>query len=296
MPATVRSAAPPACRREQHDELESYLRAAKRYPLLDRDEETELASRWHHDHDRDAMQRLVACNLRLVVKVANRYRKSGWNVLDLIQEGNIGLLHAVRKFDPHRGAKLSTYAMWWIRAYVLRYVLENFRLVKIGTTNAQRRLFFNLRKEQARLRAAGIEPDAERLAENLQVGAAEVREMDTHLSAADESLEAPIATHDAGSQTRCDLLADDTVDIESEAVSTEFSHVLADKLRAYEATLSGRDLEVFRERWLSDQPLTFSEFGERWGLSRERARQLELRMRKPLRQFLQREMGDSLAH
>ncbi|MEE9384057.1 MAG: RNA polymerase factor sigma-32 [Nannocystaceae bacterium] len=276
------------------DGVELYIRAAKRYPLLDRDEEHALAVAWFKRDDKEAMQRLVACNLRLVIKLANRYAHKGSGLLDLIQEGNIGLLKAVRKFDPHRGAKLSTYAAWWIRAYLLRHVLQNFRLVRVGTTNAQRRLFFNLRREQARLRAVGIDPEPERLASILDVSTDDVRSMDAHMSGYDESFDVPAPTSTGAVRTRADLIPDERIDVAGELERAQLAAVLHTKLRTYAATLTGRDRDVFSDRWLAENPITFEKLGQRWGLSRERARQLELRMREPLRRYLHQEMGDAV--
>ena len=173
------------------DPMGAYMAEVRRYPLLSREEEHELAKRWVETGDRDAGRRLVTSNLRLVVKLANEYRRGYQNLLDLVQEGNVGLLKAVDRFDPYRGIKLSTYAAWWIRAYILKYILANWRLVKLGTTQNQRKLFYNLNKQRRALEAAGVEPTSENLADALDVSTQEVVEMQKRLAAPDASLQYP---------------------------------------------------------------------------------------------------------
>ena len=173
----------------RRDPLGAYMRDVQRYPLLTKEEEHELAVRFFEDEDVEAARRLVTSNLRLVVKIAYDYRQAYKNILDLVQEGNIGLMQAVKKYDPYKGVKLSSYAAWWIRAYILRYILNNHRLVKVGTTQAQRKLFYNLQKEKARLSAMGIEPTAELIAERLNVPERDVVSMDMRLAAGDASLD-----------------------------------------------------------------------------------------------------------
>lgn len=168
----------------RRDPLGVYMRDVQRYPLLSREEEHDLAVRFFEEDDLEAAKQLVTSNLRLVVKIAYGYRQAYKNLLDLVQEGNIGLMQAVRKYDPYKGVKLSSYAAWWIRAYMLRYILNNHRLVKVGTTQAQRKLFFNLQKEKSRLSAMGIEPTAERIAERLNVPEQDVASMDMQIGRA----------------------------------------------------------------------------------------------------------------
>ncbi|WP_434422156.1 sigma-70 family RNA polymerase sigma factor [Nannocystis pusilla] len=231
-----------------------------------------------------------------MVKIAHEYKRAYQNLLDLVQEGNVGLIQAVKKFDPYRGVKLSTYSGWWIRAYILKFILNNWRLVKIGTTQNQRKLFFNLRKQVDRLKQAGVDPTPERIAAALNVSEAEVIEMDRRLSAPDMSLDAPLTgggDEDDG-RTRMDIIEDSSDDPEVEVESTEFKDILHAKLRRFGATLSGRELEIFRDRIVADEPITLQELGDRWGVSRERARQLEKRMVLRLREFLQAELGDAV--
>jgi RNA polymerase sigma-32 factor len=279
----------------RRDPMAAYMSEVRRYPLLSRDEEYELAVRWIEHGDQEAGRRLVTSNLRLVVKIAYEYRRAFQNLLDLVQEGNVGLVRAVQKFDPYRGVKLSTYAGWWIRAYILKYVLANWRLVKLGTTQNQRKLFFNLRKQRERLVAAGIEPTAERIAKELDVSTKEVVEMERRMSAPDLSLDAPITNDDGdGSRTRLDLLEAGVGDPEDRVDAEMLKDLLQAKLRRFGADLTGRELEIFRDRLMSDEPVTLQELGDRWGVSRERARQLERRMVLRLREYLQGELGDAV--
>jgi RNA polymerase sigma-32 factor len=277
----------------KHDPLSAYIRETKRYPLLTREEEHDLAVKLAEQGDTDAARRLIEANLRLVVKIAYEYRRAYRNLLDLVQEGNIGLMQAVRKYDPHRGVKLSSYAAWWIRAYILKFILNNWRLVKIGTTQAQRKLFFNLRKEKERLEQLGFSPTPALLAENLDVAEKDVLEMDQRLSAPDASLDAPMNTDDeGGARTRMDYLPNEESDRPDRQVAqSQFQELLRSKLERFADTLEGRDATIFRERWLTDSPLTLQQIGDRYGVTRERARQLEKRMLTRLRKFLEKELG-----
>ncbi len=279
----------------RRDPMAAYMAEVRRHPLLTREEEYALAVRWVEHDDTDAAKLLVTSNLRLVVKIAHEYKRTHHNLLDLVQEGNVGLIKAVNKFDPYRGVKLSTYSGWWIRAYILKYILNNWRLVKIGTTQNQRKLFFNLRKQQARLKQAGIDPTPARIAKELDVSEKEVIEMDRRLSSPDASLDAPLQNDDGGSRTRLDMIEDAKgVDPEAGADQAEFKHLLSQKLMRFGADLKGRELEIFRDRLMSDDPVTLQTLGSRWGVSRERARQLEKRMVLRLRKFLQKELGDAV--
>ncbi|MBI5502242.1 MAG: RNA polymerase factor sigma-32 [Deltaproteobacteria bacterium] len=282
-----------------YDPLGAYLREIHRYPLLAQEAEKALAVRYYERQDVDAAAALVTANLRLVVKIAFEYRRAYRNVMDLIQEGNIGLMQAVKKFDPFRGVKLSTYASWWIRAYILRYLLNNWRLVKIGTTQAQRRLFFNLSKEKRRLESLGIDATPQNIAEGLSVTPAEVIEMDRRLSAPEASLDAPARAPGSGgdgdrSATRLDLLSNEDVPTDEALVVAEFNDKLQSKVAGFAETLSGRDADVFRNRLWADKPETLQEIGDRYSLTREGVRQIEKRILARLRKFLEEQMGDYL--
>lgn len=274
------------------DPLAAYMREVQRHPLLTRDEEHQLAVLYHETGDVDAAKKLVTSNLRLVVKIAYEYKRAYKNMMDLVQEGNIGLMQAVKHFDPHRGVKLSSYSAWWIRAYILRFILNNWRLVKLGTTQAQRKLFFNLNKERARLAAMGIEPTHEEIAKRLDVDAKEVREMDLRLSAGDSSLDAPVGDSD-GTTSRLDLLKSGTEGPEVQVSENQVLSMLKEHLSTFRETLSGKDLVIFDRRMIAEEPVTLQELGEEFGVSRERVRQLEARISGKLRSFLQDCLGES---
>jgi len=276
----------------RYDSLQSYLQEIQRYDLLTPDEEYELAVQYVEHGDTDAAARLVTANLRLVVKIAFEYRRAYKNMMDLIQEGNIGLLQAVRKFDPYREVKLSSYAAWWIRAYILRYILNNWRMVKLGTTQAQRKLFFNLNKERARLSAMGFEPTPELIAERLNVSVDEVVDMDRRLKGADVSLDAPLGNSEGRSVSRIDILSDNDGTQDSELALDQFNRELKDKLSKFGIPLEGKEKYIFEHRLMTDSPLTLQQIGENFSVSRERIRQIEKRLLERLRQFLLEEMGE----
>ncbi|HEX2573575.1 MAG TPA: RNA polymerase factor sigma-32 [Polyangia bacterium] len=277
------------------DPLTQYVNEIRRYPLLTREEEHELAVRFVKTGDVEAARRLITSNLRLVVKIAHEYRRAYRNLLDLVQEGNLGLLQAVNKYDPYRGVKLSSYAAWWIRAYILKFILNNWRLVKIGTTQAQRKLFFNLRKEKEALEREGFAPEAKLLAERLSVTEQEVTDMEKRMGSGEQSLDAPVGPEEDGRRSHMDLLeasGETRPDVATEA--DEFRALLRSKLEQFASTLRGRELTIFKERVHSDAPLTLQEIGDRYGISRERARQLEKRLTAKLRDFLEDELGDAV--
>ncbi len=277
------------------DALQVYMREVQRHSLLSPDEEHSLAVHYNKTQDVTAAARLVTANLRLVVKIAYEYRRAYRNMMDLIQEGNIGLMQAVKRYDPYRGVKLSSYAAWWIRAYMLRFILNNWRLVKIGTTQAQRKLFFNLSKEKAKLTSMGIEPTHAEIAKRLNVEESEVSEMDRRLSRSDASLDAPVGEGDDKSTTRLDLLpaVADTPDRLTE--DAQLHSILREKLEVFRGTLSGKDVAIFDKRLIADEPLTLQELGDEFGVSRERVRQLEARLTGKLRAYLQQELGDGVS-
>jgi RNA polymerase sigma-32 factor len=201
----------------------------------------------------------------------------------------------MKKYDPYRGVKLSSYAAWWIRAYILKFILNNWRLVKIGTTQAQRKLFFNLRKEKEKLEQLGFAPEHKLLAERLEVTEDEVAEMEKRLEGADMSLDVPVSRDESGGATRLDTMASAAatrpdVQVESE----EYKQLLRSKLEAFAEGLKDREASLFRERWLTDSPLTLQEVGDKFGISRERARQIEKRLLDRLRGYLEEELGTAV--
>jgi len=273
----------------------AYLHELRRYPLMTREEEHVVAVRFCKQHEPALAARLITANLRLVVKIAQEYRRAHRNILDLIQEGNIGLIHAVQKYDPYRGVKLSSYASWWIRAYILKFILANWRLVKVGTTQAQRKLFFNLRKEREKLEKQGYEVEAKHLAAALDVSEQEVVEMERRLNASETSLDAPMRSDEQGDRTQGDFVrAAPTLRPDVQVEAGEFGAILKEKLHAFGETLRDRDLEIFRDRLLNDEPATLVQIAERFGVTRERVRQIEERLKRRLRQYLEGELGDAV--
>jgi RNA polymerase sigma-32 factor len=281
---------------ERFDALSAYLREVQRHPLLTPEETQKLAVAFVEKQDAATAARLVTANLRLVVKIAYEYRRAYRNIMDLIQEGNIGLMQAVKRYDPYRGVKLSSYAAWWIRAYILRFILNNWRLVKLGTTQAQRKLFFNLRKKRAELQALGIDPTNAEVAKQLNVPESEVAEMDVRLQSSEKSLDAPIGDGEGRATAKIDTMPSLVEGPEALMADSELAGLLKEKLASFRETLVGKDKElaIFDERLVSDEPLTLQELGDRFGISRERVRQLEQRLTGRLREYLRESMGDAV--
>jgi RNA polymerase sigma-32 factor len=276
------------------DALQLYMNEVQRHPLLSPAEERELAVRYAEHRDVEAAAKLVTANLRLVVKIAYDYRRAYRNMMDLIQEGNIGLMQAVKRYDPYRGVKLSSYAAWWIRAYMLRFILNNWRLVKIGTTQAQRKLFFNLSKEKAKLAAMGIEPTHAEIAKRLQVDEREVIEMDRRLSRGDASLDSPISVSNGRTTTRMELLPAAAATPDDITAGAELQELVREHLEQFRRTLAGKDLVIFDQRMVADEPLTLQKLGDAFGISRERVRQLEARLAGRLREYLKERLGEAV--
>ena len=280
------------------DALQRYMAEVAKHALLSREEEHELAVKFQRTHDPEIAYRLVTANLRLVVKIAHEYRRAAFSLLDLIQEGNVGLMQAVQKYDPFRGVKLSSYAAWWIRAYILRYLMDNWRMVKLGTTQAQRKLFFNLRKEQEKLLAQGFEAAPKLLAERLDVTEQDVREMDQRLSNDEFSIDAPVAVggQDEGRQTHGDRLVQTAPPVDEQLADEQLRRIFKEKLTEFGKTLTAdKDRFLFENRIAPPddrEPMTLQQIGDLWGVTRERARQLEARLTDRLRDYLRRELPD----
>ncbi len=277
------------------DRLEAYLAELRNHPLLTREEEHELAVRYQKHGDVAAARRLVTANLRLVVKLAHEYKRNH-ELLDLVQEGNLGLLQALDKYDPNRGIRFPSYAAWWIRAYMLRYVVNDFSLVKIGTSPMQRKLFFNLKKEKRKLEAQGFVPSATRLAKALNAPERDVIDMDRRLTQSEVRLDAPAFRDDGGeSRSRLDELRGDDDDQPDRAYeASEFRARLRETLAGFGLTVSGREKTIFDERLMSEQPKSLTEIGAIYGISRERARQIEKQLVGRLKKYLRRELGDAV--
>src|SRR5437870_11348580 len=272
------------------DPLQRYLAEIRRFPLLSREEEHRLAVDYKEYGNVEAAYKLVTANLRLVVMIAREYQKAFKNLLDLIQEGNMGLMDAVKNFDPYRGVRFPSYAVWWIRAYIIRYIMNDWRMVKIGTTQAQRKLFFNLQKEKERLEAEGIAPGPKLLAQRLNVKEDEVIEMEQRLSHRDLSTDVPMGEDEEG--TLLNFLPDEKETPEERVAEAEYRQALSEKMEQFADTLKDKELIIFRERLLSEEPLTLREIGERYGISRERVRQIEERVKRKLKAYLNKEFKD----
>ena len=275
------------------DSLQRYLSEIRRIPILSREEEHEIALRWHEEGDRRAAWQLVTSNLRLVVMISREYQRAFHNLLDLVQEGNVGLLEAVKNFDPYRGIRFPSYAVWWIRAYIIRYIMNNWRLVKVGTTQAQRKLFFNLAKERERLEREGFTPTPKLIAQRLDVREKDVVEMEQRLAARDVSVDAPIGEGEdatlldfipSGEQT-ADAVADE-----------EYHRLIRQTAGEFQKTLKGKDLVIYERRLAplmrDEEPVTLQEIGDEFGITRERVRQIESRVKKKLAEYMRQRIPD----
>jgi len=273
------------------DPLQRYLSEISHYRLLTREEEIELGRRVQEEGDLEAAYQLVTSNLRLVVKIALEFQRV-WmqNLLDLIQEGNIGLMQAVKKFDPYKNVKFSYYASFWIKAYILKFIMDNWRLVKIGTTQGQRKLFFKLKKEKQRLIEQGFDPKPKLLSQRLGVSEREIVDMDQRLDGWDVSLDSPVKE---GSDTgRIEFISEGSVSAENIVAKKEIEALLHNKVSDFRKQMTDRELEIFDQRIFSDNPVTLQEIGDRYGISRERVRQIEKNVIKKMRDFFKNEIPD----
>lgn len=271
--------------------LHRYLQEISQYELLTREETDELAIRFREEGDQDAAYRLVSSNLRLVVKVAMDFQKY-WmqNFMDLIQEGNVGLVQATKKFDPYRGVKFSYYAAYWIRAYVLKFIMDNWRLVKIGTTQAQRKLFFSLNKERKLLEGQGFKAEPKLLAERLNVKEREVIEMSQRMDNWDVSLESPVRSDSDDEQKN--FLPSNGPGIESTVAGREVKVKLTELLDILKHKLNDKEKMILEKRLLTDEPMTLQNIADRFDISRERVRQIEVNLLKKMKKHLEAEMPD----
>jgi RNA polymerase sigma-32 factor len=268
------------------DPLKKYLAEVSRYPVLSRNEELEIAVKIHNNKDRDAAQKLVISNLKLVVKISLEYYNTYLNILDLIQEGNVGLLHAVKKYNPYKGTKFSTYASFWIRAYILKYIMDSWSLVKIGTTQSQRKLFYRLNKEKQKLEALGVFPAPQLLASTLDVKEEEVEDMQKRLFYSDISLETPLG--DESDDTILDMIKSDG-NVEEIVANKEKNEILSIKVAEFKKTLNNKEIFIFDNRIMTDEPLTLQDIGTKFDISRERVRQIE---NKVLKKFKEQFKGE----
>ncbi len=273
------------------DPLKRYLLEIARFAVLSREEEHRLAVLYHETGDREAAYRLVTSNLKLVVKIAMIYHKVYRNLLDLIQEGNVGLIHAVRRFDPDRGTRLPTYAAWWIKAYILKFLLDNSRMVRLGTTNTRRKILMNLNREKHELEAKGITPTAQLLARNLGVEEQEILDMEQAMSGADISLDEPFGHGDGDLRFKDTLQAmEDSVD--NKIAQGEFRHILEQKFAELSEILSEREKVILNRRLIADEPDTLQQIADLYGISREAVRVAEKKLIAKIKKYMVESFGD----
>lgn len=270
------------------DPVALYLQEIRKYPLLTKEQEFELAKRYFETKDPAAAQALVTANLRFVVKVAADYSKFGARMIDLIQEGNMGLMHGVRDFNPHKGVRLITYAVWWIRGYIQEYLLKQYSMVKIATTLNQKKLFYRLQKEKDALDKMGITPDMKLIGSKMGIPTEEVEQMAQRLSGRDVSLSTPL---DGESGTAMiDVQKSSGISLDEELGLSQELSVLKEKLEELRPELSDREKIILEERLLADEPLTLQEIGEKYGITREAVRQMEARLMKKIKDRVREEI------
>lgn len=271
-----------------YDPLKNYLRKISQYPLLTPEEEKSLTWQYYKNKDPDAALKLVVSNLRLVVKIALEYHKMLYfNLLDLIQEGNVGLMQAVKKFDPRRGVRLMSYAQFWIRAYILKYIINNYKLVKVGTTQTQRKLFFNLKKARESLEKLGFDPQPKLLADTLNVKESEVIEMDRRLSSSEISLDTPVGDDQ---KSLHNIFPSQDESVEVSLARKELKEFMKQKAEAFQETLSERERIIWNDRIMAESPASLQSLGDRLGVTKERARQIEKKIYDKFRVFIQDEI------
>lgn len=268
------------------DPLTRYLKEVESYPMLTLEEEKELARRYHENGDVEAAKKLVLTHLKLVVRIAMEYRSAYHNVLDLIQEGNIGLLQAVKHYEPDKGARLAHYASWWIKSYILKYILDNFRLIKMGTTKAQRKLFYNLMREKEKIEAMGYKATPQVLSKKLGVKEEEVVEMQRRLMQPEYALEAPAGARGGSHEAILkDFIADDQIPADERIAKEQTKDILNEKLEEFSNTLNDRELKIFKDRLLAELPVTLQDIADEYGITKERVRQIEERIITRLKTF-----------
>lgn len=267
------------------DPVALYMAEVRKYPLLTREQEQELATRYRETGDKRAAEMLVTSNLRFVVKVAAEYSKFGARLIDLIQEGNVGLMHAVREFNPYKGVRLITYAVWWIRGYIQDYLMRQYSMVRIGTTQSQRKLFYRLQKEKELLESMGQEPSVQLLSSRLGVSESDVETMSQRLQGRDVSLQT--AVDDSGKITLLDFESSDEIPIDEQMGQAEMLSLLHEGIEELKDSLNERERELLEDRLLSDEPLTLQEIGEKYGVTREAVRQMENRLMTKIRKILE---------
>ncbi len=269
------------------DPITRYMSEIGRYPLLTREEEQALAIRYRETGDPKAAEQLVTSNLRFVVKIAAEYSKFGARLIDLVQEGNVGLMHGVKEFNPYKGVRLITYAVWWIRGYIQEFLMRQYSMVRIGTTANQRKLFYQLQKERDKLERMGLEHGIAQISGRLGIPADEVEEMQQRLSGRDVSLDAPVS--DEGSSSRLlDLQSEaDPTALDEQLGKREELKILTERIDELRSELNEREQFLLDARLLSDEPMTLQEIGDKYGTTREAVRQMEVRVMSKIKKAME---------
>ena len=276
------------------DPFYAYLQEVRRYPALTEEEEKELAIRYKETGDLESAYKLTTANLMLVIKIAMTFKREWQNLMDLIQEGNVGLMKAVKNFDPFRGVRLSAYATWWIKSYILKHILDNWRLVRVGTTNARRKLLFNLKREKEKLEREGFDPTTKLLAERFGVDETEVIEVSASIGAMDVSIDTPVRPDSP--MTPAQTLSQDGQSVEENVQLKQFRQILNEHIENFKVGLNPNEMEILNKRILSEDPLSLQEIGDRRGVTREAVRQAEQRLLKKFKTYIEEKMPEAADH
>ena len=272
------------------DPFSAYLQEVRKYSVLTEEEEKELAIRYKETGDLDSAYKLTTANLMLVIKIAMTFKREWQNLMDLIQEGNVGLMKAVKNFDPFRGVRLSAYATWWIKSYILKHILDNWRLVRVGTTNARRKLLFNLKREKEKLEREGFDPTTKLLAERFGVDEGEIIDVSSSIGAMDVSIDTPI--HSGSTMTPAQILTDGK-SLEMSAELNQFQEILKKNIENFKTELNTKEIDILNQRVLSEDPLSLQEIGDQRGVTREAVRQAEQRLLKKFKTFIEENMPEA---
>ena len=272
------------------DPFSAYLQEVRKYSVLTEEEEKELAIRYKETGDLDSAYKLTTANLMLVIKIAMTFKREWQNLMDLIQEGNVGLMKAIKNFDPFRGVRLSAYATWWIKSYILKHILDNWRLVRVGTTNARRKLLFNLKREKEKLEREGFDPTTKLLAERFGVDEGEIIDVSSSIGAMDVSIDTPI--HSGSTMTPAQILTDGK-SLEVSAELNQFQEILKKNIENFKTELNTKEIDILNQRVLSEDPLSLQEIGDQRGVTREAVRQAEQRLLKKFKTFIEENMPEA---
>ena len=273
------------------DPFYAYLQEVRKYPTLTEEEEKELAIRYKETGDLESAYKLTTGNLMLVIKIAMTFKREWQNLMDLIQEGNVGLMKAVKNFDPFRGVRLSAYATWWIKSYILKHILDNWRMVRVGTTNTRRKLLFNLKREKEKLEREGFDPTTKLLAERFGVDETEVIDVSASIGAMDVSIDTPVRPD--STMTPAQTLSQDGQSVEENVELKQFRQILNENIENFKAGLNPNEIEILNNRILSEDPLSLQEIGEQRGVTREAVRQAEQRLLKKFKTYIEEKMPEA---